>query len=391
MKILDLLVLATRSFQTRRLRTFLTILGVSVGIGAVLFLVSLGYGMQKLLLEKITTSESLLSLDVAPGKGGAVKITPSAISRIEKISGVKETSPLFSTSAQVSFKDISSDVAINAVKPSFFRLGGLEPLKGRIFTIQDKDSILVSKAVVMLLGQSEEAILDKDISLTFYFSDLATSTPPQSFKVLGVTSEEDTPVVYLPLRLIDSSHIREYQQLKVRVENPKIMGEVRDKLMSMGFLVSALSDTVEQANKIFKIIQIILAIFGLIALIVSAIGMANTMTVALLERTQEIGIMKAIGASRKDIAGLFLTESTLIGLLGGVGGVIIGIVSGFLFNAGINILARALGGQTVSLFYSPPWFILTIIIFSLFVGFFTGIFPARRAAKINTLQALRYK
>ena len=101
--------------------------------------------------------------------------------------------------------------------------------------------------------------------------------------------------------------------------------------------------------------------------------------------------MRAIGAARTDIRNLFLIESTLIGLIGGVFGILLGFFGAFVFNLGIKLLARILGGQSVDIFFTPLWFMLFIIIFSTSVGFVTGIFPARRAAKLNPLQALRYK
>jgi putative ABC transport system permease protein len=153
----------------------------------------------------------------------------------------------------------------------------------------------------------------------------------------------------------------------------------------------ALSDTVDQANKIFSVIQIVLALFGIVALTVSAIGMFNTMTISLLERTNEIGIMKSIGASNRDIRFLFLTESILIGSFGGIGGVIIGFMGTTTINLGFNFLANRLGGQSVNVFYTPIWFILFVLLFSTLIGLFTGIYPAERASKLNPLVALRYK
>ncbi|OGZ41172.1 MAG: hypothetical protein A3I20_03630 [Candidatus Portnoybacteria bacterium RIFCSPLOWO2_02_FULL_40_15] len=115
------------------------------------------------------------------------------------------------------------------------------------------------------------------------------------------------------------------------------------------------------------------------------------MTITLLERINEIGIMKVIGASNKDVKKLFLTESVIIGTLGGVSGLIVGFLGAKLFNFGINILAQTLGGQPINLFAFPLWFLITIIVFSSAVGFLTGFTPARRAAKMDPLQALRYK
>jgi len=169
------------------------------------------------------------------------------------------------------------------------------------------------------------------------------------------------------------------------------MEGARNKIIEMGFLVSSLSDTIDQANKIFKVIQIILGLFGLVALTVSAIGMINTMTITLLERTQEIGIMRSIGASRSNIRMLFLIEALLMGFLGGMGGVIMGYLGGELANLGINLLAKNFGGQALNLFYRPLWFIGVIITSSAIVGFITGIYPAYRASKLNPLDALKYK
>jgi len=115
------------------------------------------------------------------------------------------------------------------------------------------------------------------------------------------------------------------------------------------------------------------------------------MTISILERTQDIGTMRSIGGSREDIRNLFLIESTLIGFTGGVMGIVLGFIVGFIFNNGVRLLAKILGGKSVDLFHTPIWFIVFILIFSTSVGFITGILPARRASSLNPLRALRYK
>jgi ABC-type antimicrobial peptide transport system permease subunit len=152
-----------------------------------------------------------------------------------------------------------------------------------------------------------------------------------------------------------------------------------------------LSKTVEQASKIFQGVQAVLATFGGIALIVSAIGMFNTMTVTLLERTKEIGIMRTIGAAPNDVKYLFVSESVIVGFLGGVSGIIMGVVFGMSINLFLNILASQFGGQSVSLFSFPLDFLTFIALFSAGVGYLTGIFPARRASTLNPLDAIRYE
>ncbi|MBI2577768.1 MAG: FtsX-like permease family protein [Candidatus Wildermuthbacteria bacterium] len=215
----------------------------------------------------------------------------------------------------------------------------------------------------------------------------------EGYKGMGVIEDDFSGFAYIPLRAIEGEGvlIQKYSQAKVKVSETKYMEEIRGRIIEMGFMVSALAETVDEANKVFTVIRIILAVFGLIALFISAIGMANTMTVTLLERTNEIGIMKSIGASNKDIGLMFLMESLVMGFLGGVGGIGIGFVGTEIFNGILNLVARGFGGQSIDLFYTPPWFLAFVMVFSTFVGFATGIFPARRAAKMNPLQALRYK
>lgn len=397
MYVKDIISLSTRNFKTRTMRTFLTILGVGVGIGTIVFLVSLGYGLQRILLERITTSESLLSLDVASPEGGVILLNKEILEKLMRIPEVKEVSPSVDVTGQIELNEVSADITAEAYDASFLRLSGLRPFAGSLPEKQDITGVLLSKATLALLGVKEpKDAIGKKVKLTLFIPKNAQSqevdivNPKYMYTVTGVTDEEIIPLALVRMDSVNAE-FPFYSLAKVKVSTSEQLEIVRNTILEMGFSVSALSDTIDQANKIFNAFQIILAVFGIIALIVSAIGMFNTMTVALLERTQEIGIMKAIGASNKNIALLFLLESGVMGFLGGIGGVFIGYGIGEVFNLGINILARTLGGQSLSLFVRPSWFILTVIIFSGFVGFITGVFPARRATKLNPLSALRYK
>jgi len=395
----DLLSLSTRMFKTRKMRTFLTILGVGVGIGTVLFLVSLGYGLQNVVLSKITTADSLLSLDVSPGIAGIINLDKASVEKIKQTPNVVEVSPMTNVSAQMSIEQLTGDGLIYAVEPSFFRLGGIIPDKGTIFRTGAAHEALISTAAAKLFNISPEEAIGKAIALTLFlpkiniegFEETETAKRPDKYKIIGVVEDENTSYAFIPLETISDLNINSFTQVKVKVAANEYMETIRNQIIESGFLVSALSDTIEQANKIFRVVQIVLALFGLVALIVSAIGMFNTMTIALLERINEIGIMRSIGASVGDIMKLFLLESFLMGLLGGLGGVAIGYLAGELANFGINLLAKNFGGQALSLFYRPTWFVALIIIFSSLIGFLTGVYPARKAAKLNPLDALRYK
>ncbi|PIR73395.1 MAG: hypothetical protein COU40_02575 [Candidatus Moranbacteria bacterium CG10_big_fil_rev_8_21_14_0_10_35_21] len=402
MKFIDLFRLSTRMFKARTSRTLLTVLGMGIGIGAILFLVSLGYGLQKTLLERITTSESLLTLDVAESKSGLVSLSKDVVKNIEEMENVAEVSPAFQLTAQGHLENLSADISVIGIKPSFLRLGGIKIEQGEELKDAEPEGVVVANSIAQVFGMSLEDMLGKEVSFTFFIpednqlsensltSNFKKIESDKKYKIVGnVESEEN--IIYLNSSSLENIEINRYTQLKVKAKDSDTMGAIRDTILEKGLLVASLSDTVDQANQIFKIIQLILMLFGIIALIVSAIGMFNTMTIALLERTEEIGIMKSIGASDRAISMMFVMEASVMGFLGGLGGVGIGILGGRLFNVTINFIASHFGGEAVSLFYSPLWFVVVIIVFAGFVGFITGFIPARRASKIDPLDALRYK
>ncbi|MDO8260653.1 MAG: ABC transporter permease [Candidatus Magasanikbacteria bacterium] len=399
---IDVLRLSTRMFRVSKSRTFLTILGISVGIGAILFLVSLGYGLQKMILEQITTSDALLSLDISTGDLENLKLNEVTVKDIANIPSVNKLSSLVVAQAQLNIEDISSELTVNFANRDYFGLEGTKLKLGNFYSDEEKDShkIIISSVALQLFGLSEEDIFSKKIKLTLF--------PPQEegenqeiivrdsilldgdFEVIGIIEEESSSYIYVPFSVSNAMGKVNYSKVKVRVDTEDSLNTVRDAIIAKGYVVSALSDIIDQANQIFNFIQIVLASFGIVALIVSAIGMFNTMTITLLERTQEIGIMKALGATAGDIWVMFLTEALVIGFLGGFMGLVIGLAGGETFNFILNRLAGALGGQMIDIFYTPTWFAVTILVFSTFVGFATGFYPSRRAAKINVLDALRY-
>ena len=349
MRLPDLMKLSTRMFKARTSRTLLTILGMSVGIGAILFLVSLGYGLQKTLLERITTSESLLTLDITEAKSGVVELNNEEIEKIKILEGVSEISPAFQVSSQGQMGELKADLIAVGIQPSFFRLGGFHVSKGAGINDEEKNGVVINSSVAQLFAKSIDEMIGQEISMTFFLLETNNEggtlqnnyeriASEEKYKVAGFI-EGDENIIYLNSATTEKLGISKFSQLKVKCVSSDAMNGVRDRILEQGLLVSSLSDTVDQANQIFGIIQIVLISFGIIALIVSAIGMFNTMTIALLERTGEIGIMKSIGASRSSISIMFITESTIMGILGGIGGVAVGILGGKIFNALINLVA----------------------------------------------------
>lgn len=388
----DILKISTRSFRNNQLRTFLTILGIGIGIGSIYFLISLGYGFQKLILEKIATSDSLLALDITQ-KSETVEINEEAVKQISQISDIVEVIPVISQETQIGNQNFITDAKVNIIKPNFFSLEAIQVDQGELFRDDDLDKIVISSAALRLLNLNEGDFNQEAININIHEIDKDGNVKnhKKSFYIKGVIKDETQVFVYVPIDSLSEISFSNFDKVKVKVASDDKIEKVREEIITKGFFVSAVSDLVEQAKQIFKAAQFALALFGVIALVVSAIGMFNTMTIALLERTQEIGIMKTLGASSFDIWKMFLSESILISFSGGLLGIILGYIGGWAINIGINVLAKNFGGVEVTLFYTPVWFILFILIFSVLIGLITGFYPAKRAAKLNALDALRYK
>ncbi len=402
MRIQDLAQLSTRMFKTNPLRTWLTILGMGVGTGAVVVLVGLGFGLQKIILEQIVFGETLLSLGVSTTGAQNLKLTTDTVTEFEKNEGVLDAAPLARFPALVTYKGLTGNVFIQGVEPPYLRYAGVSATAGTVFTdadAGDTSSVMLSPAVLKLFGiEDPKSFIGQKVTFRILIpADDGTDATNEiiidkEYTVRGITKEEGVLNVMMMLpELRNYVGIEEYERIQVRVKANENLPIVEKELIEAGYRVTALSKTVEQASKIFQGVQIVLATFGGIALVVSAIGMFNTMTVTLLERTKEIGIMRTLGASPNDVKYLFVSESVVVGFLGGVSGIVMGVGLGGAVNLFLNIVAGQFGGQSVALFSFPLGFLAFIAVFSGGVGYLTGIFPARRASSLNPLDAIRYE
>ena len=390
-------------FKARTGRTALTILGMGIGISAILFLVGLGYGLQALLLNAITTSDSLSSLDVAPNQKEGALLTANKIQEFQNMQGVSEIAPVQDLRSQLKYNGVVTDATATITKPIFLKLDGKKISEGATLSDDQVQGIVISTAFSKIFNEDPGKMVGGEVNVSLDIpaagtegaqnnSDAAATEKmdvQQPFKIIGFIQSEELSYYVNDKSLAGQLPDIPFSRLKIKAASSSDLDRLKQAISDQKFVVSSLSETVQEVNRMFRILNIILAIFGLIALSVSAIGMFNTMTVALLERTKEIGIMKAIGASSLDILLIFIFESTVMGFLGGISGIILGITSGSLFNLIINFIAKRMGGNSVVLFAFPLWFLLLIIGFSIFIGFVTGLVPARQASSIDPLDALR--
>jgi putative ABC transport system permease protein len=189
-----------------------------------------------------------------------------------------------------------------------------------------------------------------------------------------------------------------YSQLIVKVGGVEDALPVTDAINELGFQAYTPQSFVQGINNFFIILQLIFGGVGAIALLVAAIGIANTMTMAILERTREIGLMKAVGASNRDVLSVFLGEAGGIGFLGGLGGVALGWTFGFVLNTLIPTFLASqtpsgpgvVGGATFSA-VTPIWLLVSSLVFATIIGVLSGLYPALRAATLVPVLALKYE
>jgi putative ABC transport system permease protein len=216
--------------------------------------------------------------------------------------------------------------------------------------------------------------------------------PPVSVVIpLGIAKTIDADIVTNPQSLLrDPLQPKSYGSVTVKVKQAQFTQDVEDRIRRLGFAVFSVNDALRGAKNAFIVLDIILSLIGSIALAVSSLGIVNTMVMSILERTREIGIMKAIGASDRDIRRIFLIEASTIGLFGGLMGIVIGWTVGRVINFGANVYIRSQGGTPGTLFFLPLWLIASAIAFSIVVSLLAGSYPASRAARLDPIQALRH-
>jgi putative ABC transport system permease protein len=181
-----------------------------------------------------------------------------------------------------------------------------------------------------------------------------------------------------------------YTTATVKVARPQDTEEVEKKIRDMGFTAVSVADLMQGQKRAFILLDLLLGLVGSIALTVASLGIINTMVMSILERTREIGIMKAVGGSDEDIRRIFLVEATLIGLAGGTFGIVLGWAVGRAINLGANIYLQNQGVPTANLFMIPWWLIAGGVGLALLVSLLAGSFPAMRAARLDPIQALRH-
>ncbi len=257
---------------------------------------------------------------------------------------------------------------------------------------------IVSTSLLNLLNISRVEATKEDFKISFIvIKSLMPSikgrilTEEVEYKIVGVVDDEENQFIYVPIQDVTKLGVENFSQAKIVLNDQKYMSEVRKSIESLGYKTASTADTIEQIETFFSGLRSVLGFIGFIALGVASLGMFNTLTVSLLERTREIGGMKTMGMVSGEIQELFLAEAMIMGFAGGIGGLMMGILAGKLSSYAVSVVAIAQGVGYLELTYVPWSLILFIVISSFIVGLITGLYPSFRAKKISALNALRYE
>ncbi len=257
---------------------------------------------------------------------------------------------------------------------------------------------LVNTAMLTLLGIAPADALGREFSTTFLLDggmfgrqNYNAESEPATYKIIGILPDDRTPAFYVPLGDIKGLGVKNYSQLKVIADDTTNVASIRTEAESLGFRTSSVVDTIANINSLFAYLRLGLLVLGLIALGVAALGMFNTLTVSLLEKTREVGLMKAMGMKSREVQQLFLAESIIMGMAGGFFGLLVGFAAGKLTSLVLTSISLASGSGGLNITYIPLGLTMSILGFSFVVGILTGWYPARRATKVSALNALRYE
>lgn len=389
-----LIFMAWRNLVTKKLRSFLTILGVIIGIGAIFFLFSLGLGLQSLVTEEIIGNQSVKSIDVTSPNSRILKLDKPSSDKIKGLSHVQKLGNSYSFAGSLSFNGSEVDTIVYGVDTNYQELSNLTVIKGRMLERGDTNAVFLNKAALQAIGVSDvESVIDQQLGLKvplLLTTEDGKDSIEQSFTVVGVIDSGAGSEVFIPSTLFDQAGVEQYSQVKLVADDTPNINGLRKQIESLGFETASPIDTIDQINQIFKYFNVILVGFGAIGMIVAVLGMFNTLTISLLERTREIGLMVALGGRHRDMRKLFILEAVLLSLIGSIIGIGGAMVAGQAVNMGMNRLASNRGvTEGFDLFATPLWLILTLIGFMVIVGLLVVFMPARRAEKINPIDALR--
>jgi ABC-type lipoprotein export system ATPase subunit/ABC-type antimicrobial peptide transport system permease subunit len=385
-----LLRMAFANIRAKKFRNNLTMLGVAIGVSSIFLLLSFGLGLQNLVQKEIIGTDSVRVINVTSVNSDVLKLDSAAVDKMSKISGVEKIGKQNTAAADFQLGSAKADSVVYGIDKEYLSLNNFTMVAGDKIQPDNLDELMVSESLLKTLGYGDlSTALGKKVSLTLRL-DEGEKILDSPLKIVGVVKAESGSAMYVSQELYRQLGENNLKQLKVVSTDDVNVAAIRQQIETMGYQTSSPLDTIDQVNRFFKFFNILLVGFGGIGMLIAVIGMLNTLTVALLERTKEVGLMIALGARRRDMRRLFVTESMLLTMIGGVVGIVLSLGAEFIVNLVANQAASSRGvDESFSLFAVPAWLVLVTVLFMCFVGYIVSLLPARRAGRISPVEALR--
>lgn len=435
----DLISMAAKNLMRRKSRTFLTMLGVLIGTTSIVVMVSLGIGLQESQeamyaqwgsMNEITVSQSYQGYSSSEEeKEVIVALNDEALEYFQSLDGVTAVIPMVRISANsATYGKQQGWLEIYGMNPDDMAVKNMEVAHGRLLQATDRNAVVIGGMVGdgfsdpdggsnWVEGETYEeyqarvyektaGMLDKKINAEFMNSETEKSKKV-TFQVVGIMPMENSNYsysAYAPLDVVQkiqkqmmTSEERKqkkrnvYNQITLVTADVTYTKEICQTLRDSGYNVYSVAESLEGVEDSMQVFQLALGGIGAITLLVAAIGIINTMTMSIYERTKEIAIMKVIGATFTDIRLLFLTEAGMIGLFGGLMGLIFSYTLSFVINQlSGDFMGNYMGtGEALHLSVIPWWLALFAIGFSIMIGLLAGVYPANRAVKLSPIEAMR--
>ncbi|HTQ59373.1 MAG TPA: FtsX-like permease family protein [Candidatus Solibacter sp.] len=448
----DLGELALRNLREAILRNSLTTLGVAVGVASLVAMLSLGVGLQALATKRLSNSGLFDTVIVTqrrnmPGMRRRVpapapekearELDEDARKEFERLPNVLEVYPQIRFPTEVRYDGNPYSTIVAGVPESARGNGSFDGMQGTFFSGPNADEAILQIELAKELSPQTSSLIGKELIVRYAERE---AIPPQSepgkgggesadtggggfsivprekkLRIVGIVETEPAagfggfgsgrlliPLeVASTLRVAQVNDLRDavratnkkpsYASLTVRAKSPTQVEGIETAIKDMGFGTFSLLDATRNLRLFFTIFDLLLAIFGSLALAVATLGIINTLVMAILERRREIGILKALGAADRDVKQLFFVEAGVMGLLGGVLGAGLGWFIGKIVTWGTNLYLHRQNLPSAHVFSVPWWLVLGAIAFAVIVSLAAGLYPASRAARLNPVEALRYE
>ncbi len=405
--IYDDIIIALKNIRERKTRVFLTLLGIAIGIMAIVSLMSIGEGMEVAITQELSSLSDTIFVTIGVDAEGALPtgggldfssmeyLSDRDIGDLQRIQGIRDINPILTSGGIIEYNNKIKTISLLGMDPSSMKA---------VFGIE---SLGLDEGSFLNEGDQNKCLIGHNIAHNYFDIDISVGSRikinDKLFFVSGIYKEEG---MGFSTQTDNSVHLtqRDFEKLTgetnvsaaiIRVYDVNMVNSIADEIETAinnnhrgddVASVVTMTSILESIQSVLAIIQTVLIAIAAIALLVASIGIMNTMLTSVMERTHEIGVMKAIGAKNSDVMSIFLFEGMFISLLGGISGVIIGIIGAQGFSLATS---QAIGGMLQPVF---TLFSISLgIVVAVLVGMISSFYPAWKAAKMSPIEAVRYE